>query len=70
METEIKFIKEPFQLIPVDLDIRDSTKITAAKEKTTMFSSTFQTLSNQESVSIVSGGKKKRGGWGELQSVI
>lgn len=48
MEAEIKFIKEPFQLIPVDLDLWDSIKNSSCERKKFIF------LSNQESASMVS----------------
>ena len=48
MEIGIKFIKESFQLIPVDSDLWDikhTQKNPTAKEKNTKFFPTFQTLS-------------------------
>lgn len=59
METRIKFIKKSFWLIPVDLDLWVSIKFQLLK-KNKQFSSTFQTLSNQESLGLVK--KKKKSG--------
>lgn len=60
METRIKFIKKSFWLIPVDLDLWVSIKFQLLK-KNKQFSSTFQTLSNQESLGLVKKKKKKAG---------
>lgn len=37
MEAKIKFIKEPFQLIPIDLDLWDSTKNSSCERKKYIF---------------------------------
>lgn len=37
MEAKIKFIKEPFQLIPIDLDLWDSTKNSSCERKKYVF---------------------------------